>query len=70
MMLIWREGFFKGGGLSPCYCADQNIFSLIEFPEYLDNTFIATQAPRPNSIKHFWHMIIQAEVLSASLCSR
>jgi len=36
--------------------------SLIEFPEYLDNTFIATQAPRPNSIKHFWHMIIQAEV--------
>jgi len=36
--------------------------SWIEFPGYPDNNFIATQAPRPNSIKHFWHMVIQAEV--------
>jgi protein tyrosine phosphatase len=36
--------------------------SLIEFREYPDNSFIATQAPRPNTIKHFWHMVIQAEV--------
>jgi len=36
--------------------------SLIEFRDYPDNNFIATQAPRPNTIKHFWHMVIQAEV--------
>jgi len=36
--------------------------SWIEFPGYPDNSCIATQAPRPNSIKHFWHMVIQAEV--------
>ena len=45
-------------------------FSWIEFPGYPDNNFIATQAPRPNSIKHFWHMVIQAEVFILTLLLR
>ena len=50
--------------LCACNILMEYIFSSIEFPEYPDNIFIATQAPRPNTIKHFWHMVIQAEVVS------
>ena len=35
--------------------------SKITFPD-LEQTFIACQAPKPLSFKHFWHMVIQEQV--------
>ena len=35
--------------------------SKISFPD-LEQTFIACQAPKPLSFKHFWHMVIQEQV--------
>ena len=35
--------------------------SRIKFDK-LKQTFIACQAPKPLSFKHFWHMVIQEQV--------
>ena len=31
-----------------------------------DQTFLATQAPKPETVAHFWHMVIQEQVQSLS----